>query len=295
MDRKYIIIIAAVLLIAAAVTLFFIFKPSGGSAETVSAAETDAVRIRNNTLILAEDYMNKGDFQRALDLLDDLLINDASDEEVKDLRDRVLAARDEAESQKKLEDSQKQDDLKETLEELGDTFSKNSQTVNISQQKEDTEEEKRKLEQQLAELEEQKRLAEERRKEEEARLAALSEAERQKAEKVRKLIDDGVQKMGQDNFSGARDDFDEAIALSPREAEAFAQKGESYFQEDKSNQINIREAVEYANKAVDYDDTLWIPHNTLGKIYVETRNYNEAIKEFKEASPAQPGKFRHSL
>ena len=94
--------------------------------------------------------------------------------------------------------------------------------------------------------------------------------------------------MQSSNFRGARDNFTEAISLDPRAAEAYAQMGEAYFQEDDSNQINIREAVEYANKAVNYDDSLWIPHNTLGKIYVQTRNWNEAIKEFKEASRLNP-------
>ena len=57
-----------------------------------------------------------------------------------------------------------------------------------------------------------------------------------------------LERMENEEFSEARSNFDEAISLSPREAEAYAQKGESYFQEDKSNQINIREAVEYAQQ-----------------------------------------------
>ena len=286
MDKRIIIIIAAVVLIAAALIIFFAVRPGGG--KDITETDTNAVKIRNNTLVLAEDYMNKGDYQRALDLLDNLLIQDASDEDVRALRDRVLAARAEASAAQKLEDQKQQNDLVETLEGLGDSISNNPPVINIPAQRVDTEAEKKLLAEQIAALEEQKRLAEQRRKEEEARLAALSEAERQKADKVRKLIDEGVKKMEQANYSGARGNFDEAISLSPREAEAFAQKGESYFQEDKTNQINIRDAVEYANKAVEYDRSLWIPHNTLGKIYLETKNYSEAIKEFKEATRLNP-------
>ena len=66
MDKKRILIIAAALiLIAALVAGFLAFR--GGGKETADPT-------RNNTLLLAQDYLDKGEFQRALDLLDGKLL-----------------------------------------------------------------------------------------------------------------------------------------------------------------------------------------------------------------------------
>ncbi len=47
------------------------------------------IKIRLNTLKLAEDYYKQKEYQRALDLLDKVLINNPDDEDAKNLRDRI--------------------------------------------------------------------------------------------------------------------------------------------------------------------------------------------------------------
>ena len=86
-DQKKSSSIAAVLVIALAVVLIVTL---GGKSE----AETDdATDIRANTLRLAEEYLAQGEFQRALDLVDKLLIENANDEEARNLRDGVIEAK----------------------------------------------------------------------------------------------------------------------------------------------------------------------------------------------------------
>ena len=74
MDRKIIVIagIALAVLLAGGAG-FFLFSGKGGGDS-----------VRKNTLALAADYMKNGEYQRALDLLDKLLIAKADDPESMD-------------------------------------------------------------------------------------------------------------------------------------------------------------------------------------------------------------------
>ncbi|MFA6505469.1 MAG: tetratricopeptide repeat protein, partial [Treponemataceae bacterium] len=56
-----------------------------------------AGKQRSNTLTLAKEYVDRGEYQRALDLLDKLLIADASDKEARALRDSAIEAKRKAE------------------------------------------------------------------------------------------------------------------------------------------------------------------------------------------------------
>ncbi|MDR1893084.1 MAG: tetratricopeptide repeat protein [Spirochaetales bacterium] len=94
--------------------------------------------------------------------------------------------------------------------------------------------------------------------------------------------------LGQGNFAQARSSFDQAIALDAQSARAYAYKAESYFQENPENASALQQAVENANRAVQYDQNLWVPHNTLGKIYAQQRNWDQAITEFREAARLNP-------
>ena len=91
MDRQKILLIGGgvLLLIFLGLGGFFLLnKDQPETAETVVVDQT-----RQNTLLLAEEYLERGEFQRALDLLDSLMIKNAGDEEARLLRDRILEAR----------------------------------------------------------------------------------------------------------------------------------------------------------------------------------------------------------
>ena len=73
---------------------------------------------RLNTLALAREYLSDEEFQRALDLVDRLLINDTSDEEARALRDEVVAAKRQAAELAREESRREQEELKETIAEM---------------------------------------------------------------------------------------------------------------------------------------------------------------------------------
>ena len=99
MDKRKAMIIggAALLILLLGFLAFFILKSpgKGGGAEDPFAAK------RTNIMTLAQDYLDQHEFQRALDLLDGLLIEDATDQEARDLRDRIIQAKKDYENELK--------------------------------------------------------------------------------------------------------------------------------------------------------------------------------------------------
>ena len=78
---------------AIAVAVILLAGMTGGAAFLYMKGKSGdaAGNVRANTIVLAEDYLDKGEFQRSLDLLDSLLIENVQDEDVRALRDRVIA------------------------------------------------------------------------------------------------------------------------------------------------------------------------------------------------------------
>ena len=132
MDRKKIIIAAAALLLIAAALFFFMRSGSGGSSDSA-----DSLRI--NTIRLAGDYYKQKEYQRALDLLDSVLINNPDDQEAAALRDKIIAAKNSSQDAEKEKEKQIQDELKESLDELGHSLQDQPQVV-ISREPERKEE-----------------------------------------------------------------------------------------------------------------------------------------------------------
>ncbi|MCK5674057.1 MAG: tetratricopeptide repeat protein, partial [Spirochaetales bacterium] len=286
MDRTKIIIIGIIIL----VIILLIF---GGIFLKGKLSSVDDNSKSENTLRLAREYFTSEEFDMALNLINSLLIDNADNTDARDLRDEIIKKKKELEASDKLLDEQRnedalkaQDDLAQSLLNLGSSIDdSSSQTSSISQS-----DEKERKAAELKLLEEQRIEAEKRRKEEEDRLAALSKADREKADKVQELIKSGREKMGLDQHAQARGYFDEALDLDPESAVAYAETGESFFQEDENSQPNINKAVEYANKAIEKDKNLWIPYETLGKVYAKQNQWDSAVDSYRTAARLNPEK-----
>ena len=267
MNRKILAAGGAVVLLLLLLGGLFVWAPWKGSegkgeGTAVSSRESD---IRANTLRLASEYFEQGEYQRALDLVDQLLLQNPDDDEARALRDSVLKARRDAEERKKEEDLASQQDLSESLSDLSaslreDKLRPTAQPVPQMQPRDDEAE----------------------------RAAARSEAERKKREELNRLIQEGVAAMERSSYGEARDKFDQALGIDPDVAYAYAMKGESFFREDSESQSSLNQAVANANRAIQKDSSLWIPHNTLGNIYVKTRRWDDAIRHFQEAARLNP-------
>ncbi|MDR2182036.1 MAG: hypothetical protein LBN92_05080, partial [Treponema sp.] len=97
--RKMVIIGGCAVLVLAGALLFFLTRGNGGGAK------------RDNTLLLAREYIDKGEFQRALDLVDGILIENPGDEEARALRDEAVEG-------KRLAELRRQDGSSLSAEEI---------------------------------------------------------------------------------------------------------------------------------------------------------------------------------
>jgi len=91
----------------------------------------------------------------------------------------------------------------------------------------------------------------------------------------------------------ARQIFEEAIALEPKNAGAYTCLGWTYLMEvwfgpSESPGKCMERAAELAQKALALDDTLDLPHSLLGNIYLMKRQYEKAVAEAKRAVALNP-------
>ncbi len=273
MDKKKLIIAGAVILA--------LLLAAGGTYIAVSSAHSAKIREQINTLKLARGYMQSGEYTMALELVNKLLIDNADNEKALTLRDEIIRKKKAEEAAKAQEQLKAQKNLSQSLSKLGTDLQK---TADTTAQKQEAARKKA----ELAKLDAQRKAAEERKKEEAKRLAQMSKAEKEKQAKVKALIDEGRQKMVEDQHVQARGFFDKALTLDPDSALAYAEKGESYFQEDENSQPNLNKAVEFAHKAIDKDKNLYLPYETLGKVYAKQNQWDNAIDAYKTASRLNP-------
>ena len=91
----------------------------------------------------------------------------------------------------------------------------------------------------------------------------------------------------------ARQMFEEAIALEPKNPGAYTLLGWTYLMEvwfgsSKSPGKSMEQAAELAQKALALDDTLDLPHSLMGNIYLLKRQYEKAIAEDERAVALNP-------
>jgi tetratricopeptide (TPR) repeat protein len=291
-DRR-ILIIGGVVVLAALLTIggIALFSSRGGG-ETVDAQ-------RANTLLLAADYIDQGEYDRALDLLEDLLIADPQDAQARSLRDQALAAK------------RAEADASEAAQAARDAAASSSQTASTAdpyaaQQAEaearareaaarEAEAEARRQEAELAlqqQLAAQRAAEEERRRQEElerqraeeARLAALSEEEAARQRQISDLLSEARRLQQDQEFISARGKINQAIDIDDDSALAYARMAENYVEEDIENNDNLARAINFSEEAIEKDPDLWEPYYTLGRIFNETRQYDKAIRELTTAA-----------
>ena len=79
MNYRKIIIVATAILLSGASILMLLRKPD------TQAPEKSLIDKRNNTIMLTTNYLEQGEFDRALLLLEQLLITDPNDNEARTL------------------------------------------------------------------------------------------------------------------------------------------------------------------------------------------------------------------
>ncbi|GAB1481520.1 hypothetical protein MASR2M78_03350 [Treponema sp.] len=285
-------------------------------------------RARQNTLILAKDYVERGEFQRALDLLDKLLIEDASDEEARALRDMAIDAARLSANEKDAAAAEAvksgQDSVSSAISQIGKAVESAakvaSQSPQANAERERAEDARRKaLEEARAksEAEAAARAAEDasrkaaaeaenqRRKAQDEELARKSKELQNQVRIVNDLVTQGRKLIREGSYSKADEVFSEAVSRVPSgetrfQAQKQAEIGDAYYEgfardrEGKEGQASLKEAIRYARDAIKTDSGQALPHYTLGKINGDLKQWDNAVTELKESSRLDPNNYLYA-
>ena len=103
---------------------------------------------------------------------------------------------------------------------------------------------------------------------------------------------DIYRRKSQENLAQARKLFERAIALDPRFAAAYARLSHTYFHEWDSGwtagSAGLERAIELARTAVALNNDSPDAHEQLGFMYLQTRQYDQAIAEVQRSIAIDP-------
>lgn len=264
---------------------------------------------RENTLALAQKYLEKGQFDDAMRLLNELLQADINDKEADELLDKAIALKKEAESQNAASQSANinfdTDGIANALREQNE---RNQETLNklLAEQQRSANENSRAEEAAL-----ERKAAEEQRKKEDAERKAKEEALAQKNKEIKAKIDSvnnkvlaGKADLNTGNIDSALSNFEQAssqLPLSEGEPEFSASKyseiaGALYDaatnEKDEGRRKKLNDAaIQYVNKALAKNQNDPASHYILGMNYIENGEWEKAQKELAIAVQNDPDNY----
>ncbi len=284
-------------------------------------ASRSAKTERNNTIELVKMYMGRGEYDRALDKIDELLIRNKKDAEALDLLNQILLAKgisggDGGASSKSLRVEVDTDGLTEamrnSLESMKSEMARSSRAAEdlVRAQKEQEERrvslqkaEEARLKAEAAEKEAERRALEERRRAEEAKRKAEEEALARKNAQLKKEIDAVNGEIQQAKTALNSGNIAEALKyFSNAEGKLPVSGGEPSFSASKYSEMAglvydasekagsqaererlVERAVEYAAKAVEKDPKEPGANYILGQDAMARKNYQKAIDYYTRA------------
>lgn len=290
-----------------------------GGAYLVGGGRANAER--HNTLALARDYVDRGEYQRALDLLDKLLIEDAGDAEARSLRDAAIAASKKADEERANGDKSiagALDQVGKAVENATKAATEGSAKAAAAAAAAAADASRRDAERKAAEeaaaraADEAaaKRAAEEaaaaRKRAEEEELAKKSKELQDKMRVVNDLISQGRKSVEDKKWGDASSTFSEAVSRMPDgetrfEGQKLAEIADTYYQGYRADptgqegQDSLKEAIRYARDSVKTDSGQAMPHYTLGKINGDLKQWDNATTELKEAVRLDPKNYLYSF
>ncbi len=301
---KTIIAVAAAAAVLAAVALVVLLGPA------------KADKTRRNVLTSAQYYLDKGDYGRALDLVDKLLIDNAFDKEARDLRDKAMQAKSGEDAAKAREAAQAeasgQKAIAQSLDKLGQKLKTGASAAASTQGAAADASAKSKAAQAAAAA-----AAADAQKKADADAAAAqkkaeaeAEAARKKAEAdelakkgrelqdkmraVNELVDKGKKSVDSGDFASGDKAFAEARGKLPEGEDKFsgqklADMADALYSAAKKNpgagaDAAMQEAIQTARDAKKRDPANALPFYTLGKINSDLNQTDNAITELKQAA-----------
>ena len=219
---------------------------------------------RENILKIIRIYMNKGEFDRALDQIDVLLRQNIDDAEVLELQDMVI----------NMKNEQKQKELKQALEQ------QQQQSNNYYPQNETP-------------YENMNTVIE--RRDEKPMIINRGNTEKQEQDIAQKEIDDllnnGLKEYNTQNYTRARSILNDVLEKDKENPEANAALAATLLDENPNDTKNLEEAVKRAQQALKKDPNQETARLVLGKIYAKRGMSEQAIDEYKKLLQINPNSY----
>ncbi|TFG85468.1 MAG: tetratricopeptide repeat protein [Spirochaetales bacterium] len=311
MNNKKKVLIAALVAVALIVSIGGTLLLTGGASG----------RERSNMLALAREYIDRGDYDRALDLLDRLIIRDVNDEDARALRDEALGRKSGAAASQGQASGQASADsqaLAQSLDQLGKSLERTASTVASSGAgtkpaagsgfDADASAAARKAEEDArAKAEAEAEAA--RKRAQDAALAKTSAELRAKMEAVNALVKAGRSASSSGDYPKAKSNFDQATGMLPEGEPKFASQtwsdvAEGYYDGYKLDPVSsggiesikqAQRAAQEAIRAAPTDPATARPHYTLSKIYNDSRMPDLAVTELEQAVKLDPNDYLYAV
>jgi len=295
--KKLIILISAGVVLVVLVVLGIVFFAKGKKSTdgAVAAVTSQSDSKRQNTLKLIERYIEQGEFDRALDLIDKLLIDNMDDEDAKELQRQVFQS-DRHKDSDSLTEMQKQmlEEQRRQNERLAANLQRAASSGLASGESEAAAERRAAAEAEAA-----------RKKAQEEELAKASRQMQEQMRKVNELVADAKAKLNSGDLPGADRLFSDARKSMPEneprfESQKLADMADAYYEFNSKNRNTAngkeaaRRAEELANEAVLKDATQALPHHTLGKLARDDSKNDKAVTEFREAARLDSNNYLYS-
>ena len=314
-DKKKVLLFA----LAGLLALFLLFMGIRGIARAASSskAKNGAAAARGNTLALAQKYLDKGQYDKAMDLLNGLLISNPDDEEADGLLDRAIQLKKESDERAAAQNVVVQSgdssyniniDTDEITNALREQNEKSQQMINDllerQRQSQNAQREEAAAEKRAAEELKKKEEAERKAKEEE--LAKKNAALKSKIGDINEKILAGKADLNTGNIDSALKNFKDAIAQLPLSegepafsaskysevASALYEASVSEKDPSKKDKLN-KAAINYVNKALSVNPSDPVSHYILGMNYIDSGDWQKAAKELEEAAKNDPNNYMY--
>ncbi|HET7838824.1 MAG TPA: tetratricopeptide repeat protein, partial [Rectinemataceae bacterium] len=272
-------------------------------------------RTRRNVLASASYYLGKGDYDRALDLLDKLLISNASDPEAQALRDKAMSGKTGTEAAKAEETAKAEESGQKAIANSLAKLSQNLKSAppaaapaasaarppaenpaDAAAKAKKAEDEARRKAEADAEAARKKAEAEE--------LAKKSRELQDRMRAVNELVDKGKAAIDRGDFQGGEKLFGDAETSFPDGEDKYAgQKlaeiADSLYSAAKKNpgqpaDAALQESIQTARDAKKKDANNAMPYYTLGKINADLKQTDNAITELKQANSLDPKNYLYA-
>lgn len=310
--RKKIILIAA----AALVLLLLLFFGIRGIARAVSSSGAKGGSARQNTLALVQKYLDKGQYDKAMDLLNSLLISNPDDAEADKLLDEAIRqkkASDDAAAQNIVVQPGDSSyniniDTDELTAALREQNEKSQQMINdlLEQQRQSQDAQRAEAAAEKKAAEELKKKEEAERKAKEAELAQKSAALKSKITGINEKIMAGKADLNTGNVDSALSNFKSAVSQLPLSegepafsASKYSEVASSLFEASQNEKDPAKReklgkaALEYVNKSLSVNPNDPVSHYILGMNYIESGDWQKAARELEAAAKNDPGNYMY--